>query len=300
MLLFDGKDVIYLNKKPVHESKPFNCDEQKLSFYMECLHRKIQKSGPPSIYHYHDNLELLYCIDGELEITLFSESVILKEGDFIFISQNTPHATTAHSNYNEHFCIKFSKQMLHIPSSRTIPPEEYFISLLNEYEFFSCDEKNKDYIYNLFLSSFENFSHDDYYKRLTLGANIMLLMSFVFQNSANKTAKPISEISKKFANVLEYINTNCSTITLEQAANFCSMSYSYFSRNFKSEFGISFTNYVTKKRIEKSLDFLSNSTLSLNDIALECGFSNLSHYIKCFSEEKGMTPRKFRSIVSRK
>ena len=288
-----------MDKKLVHENKAFNCDDQNLPFYMECLYRKIQKAGPPSIYHFHEKVELLYCEKGELEITLFSKTIVLKKGDFIFISPNTPHATTSGTDYNEHFCIKFDKQILHVPSSRSIPSENYFLSLLNEYEIFRCADR-KD-IYNLFLSSYENFSHDDYFKRLILRANIMQIMYFVFKNSSNILInQPIPKTSNNLLSILDHIDSNCATITLEEAAKYCSMSYSYFSRNFKAEFGISFSNFVLKKRVEKSLDFLSNSDMSLNDIALECGFSNLSHYIKCFNEEKGITPKKFRSITAKK
>lgn len=289
-----------MERKLVHEKEAFNCDQQQLPFYIDCLHRKIHKKGPPSIYHYHDKIELLYCLEGELEITLFSNSIILNKGDYIYIAQNTPHATISHSDYNEHICIKFANSILHVPASRSIPSEDYFVSLLNEYEIFRKSDENQKLIYDLFDSSIKNFSHDDYFKRLTLRANIMTIMSYIFKEALSGTDITNRQISNNFSSVFEYIDQNFATITLEEAAKYCTMSYSYFSRNFKSEFGISFSNYVIKKRIEKSLDYLSNSNMSLNDIALECGFSNLSHYIKCFNEEKGMTPKKFRSITAKK
>ena len=289
-----------MNRNLVNEKIAFNRKGEHIPFYMDCLHRKIHKKGPPSIYHYHDKIELLYCIKGELEIVLFSESIVLKEGDFICISKNTPHATMSFSDYNEHICIKFDNTILHVPSSKKIPSEEYYLSLLDTYELFCPTKDNHEYIQKLFTSCIENFSHDDYYKRLTLRATIMLIMSFIFKNSTNpKIQKPTTKIANNFSKVFEYIDSNYATITLEAAAEFCSMSYSYFSRTFKAETGISFSNYVIKKKVEKSLELLSNDDMSLNTIALECGFSNLSHYIKCFSEEKGITPKKFRSMASK-
>lgn len=125
-------------------------------------------------------------------------------------------------------------------------------------------------------------------------------MSYVFRNSSNPNIKNnTSKLSKDFAKVLKYIEENLATITLEAAAKHCSMSYSYFSRNFKAETGFSFSTFIIKKRVDKSLELLSKTNMSLTDIALECGFSNLSHYIKCFNEEKGITPKKFRLIASK-
>lgn len=290
-----------MERNLVHEKGAFNCPENNLPFYIDCLDRKIKKKAPASIYHYHDKIELLYCLEGELEITLFSKSIVLKPGDFIYLAQNTPHATTAYSDTNRHICIKFANQIIHVPSSRNIPSEEYFVSLLSDYEVFTSNDENREQIYNLFVSSYENFSHDDYFKRLTLCSNIMAIMAYIFKETTENSEKSVKKNTlNNFSTLFEYIDENFATITLEDAARYCAMSYSYFSRNFKSEFGISFTNFVTKKRVEKSLDYLSKSDMSLNDVALECGFSNLSHYIKCFNQEKGLTPKKFRSITAKR
>lgn len=282
----------------VNENKPFNQDNDNLSVFVDCIYRRISKKTPAAIYHYHKNIELLYCVEGELEVTLLSRSIILKEGDFIYLAPNTPHATYAHGETNEHICVKFLSSVIHVLSSRKIPPEDYFVSLTSDYELFRCNRADQDKIHDLFFSCIENFSHDDYFKRLLLCANIMQIMSYVFNHTVNRKKEETSKtISDTFLSVLDYIDKNYASVTLEDAANFCSLSYSYFSRTFKSIFNISFSNYVIKKRVEKSLALISDSNLSLNDIALECGFSNLSHFIKCFNEEKGMTPKKFRTIV---
>lgn len=290
-----------MNKNLIHEKEAFNYTEKQLPFYTDCLYRKIRKDGPPSIYHYHDKLELLYCVKGELKITLFSENIVLNEGDFIYISPNIPHATFSNTDYNEHICIKFANRIIHVPSSRHILSEEYYISLLKDYEYFNVKNESRKYIHELFFYAYKNFSHDDYFKRLALRANIMLIMSYIFKHSENfsiinTTPKSLND----FSGVFEYIDSNFATITLDEAAKYCSMSYSYFSRVFKVEAGISFSNYIIKKKINQSLELLSNTNMTLNDIALECGFSNLSHFIKCFNAEMGITPKKFRTISVKK
>ena len=287
-----------MEKNLVHENKSFNRPENDTPFYSECFHRKIYKNGPPSIFHFHDKVELLFCLEGELKVTMISKDIILKKGDLMFIAPNSPHATYAFSDYNEHYYIKFKNCMLHVPSSRTLPSEEYYISLLKDYEVFHCEDKDEEYIYDLFRLSILNFSHDNYFKRLILRANIMQIMSYIFEHSESvSTKEATSNTSNAFATILEFIENNCTTITLEEAAKHCAMSYSYFSRNFKSQFGFSFSNYVIKKRVDKSLELLSKPDVDLNNIALECGFSSLSHYIKCFKDAQGITPKKFRKIT---
>lgn len=288
-----------MEQNAINERKSFNRGANENPFYMECIYRKIRKDGSPPIYHYHKNIELLYCLQGELKVTVSAEIITLKTGDFICISPNTPHSTRASSDYNEHICIKFLSSMIHVPSSKKIPPEDYYISLISDYELFRCNENNKDYFNKLFLSCVDNYSHDDYFKRLTMLADIMLIMSYVFNNSiAGIRSQPKKNVSSVFLKALDYIDKNAATVTLEEVADYCSLSYSYFSRTFKQIFRISFSNYIIKKRIENSMKLMPNMSMSLNDIALECGFANLSHFIKCFSSEKGMTPKQFRAMVA--
>ncbi|MBO4693574.1 MAG: AraC family transcriptional regulator [Clostridia bacterium] len=290
-----------MNLDAINEKRTFHLTDEQVGVYMECLRYKMKKKAPISAYHYHDNIELLFCIEGEIVVTLPSERIILNAGDFIYLAPNTPHATSSISDTNEHICIKFLPEIISVPASRKIPPASHYILNLDDYKVFRVPDKDRNYISNLFVSSSVNYSHTDYFKRLIFRANIMLLMSYVFSNSITVESKSSQKnIPSVFLNVLKYIDENTATISLEEAADYCSLSYSYFSRTFKSIFKISFSNYVIKKRISNSLKLMQETNLSLNDIALECGFANLSHFIKCFSAEKGMTPKQFRAITTPK
>ncbi len=288
-------------QKPINEKKAFNYPkESDLPFYMHCLNRVIYNHGPAPIYHYHDKIELIYCAAGELEVHLFSEVVTLKPGDFIYIAPNIPHKIVAKSETNHHIVLQFLNQILHVPSSRNIPSVEYYLSLLDNFELFRCQKETDSQFSALFFDSLENYSHNDFAKRLALRANIMSIMSYIIKQRA---VVPASISNTKdadfFAKLEPYITEKCPTITLSEAAKYCTMNYSYFSRNFKSVFGVPFSSYVIKKRIEKSMDLLSSSSMTLDEIAIECGFSDLSYFIKCFKQERGITPKKFRTITKK-
>ncbi|MBO7519501.1 MAG: cupin domain-containing protein, partial [Clostridia bacterium] len=160
-----------MERKSVNEKIPFNKKPDDFSVYTDCIYRKISKKSPPAIYHFHEEIELLFCDEGELEVTLFSKSIILKPGDFLYLAPNTRHATTAHSDTNVHICIKFISAMIHVPSSRKIPSVDYYISLTPEYELFRGNSQSGKYIRDLFFSCIDNYSHDDYFKRLALRAS---------------------------------------------------------------------------------------------------------------------------------
>ncbi|WP_428070087.1 helix-turn-helix transcriptional regulator [Chryseobacterium gambrini] len=70
----------------------------------------------------------------------------------------------------------------------------------------------------------------------------------------------------------------------------------HLSRDFQKYFQCNLGEYVRKLKVEKSLKIL-NDFESLSEVALECGFSDQSHFIRCFKENIGITPLKYRKIL---
>lgn len=68
----------------------------------------------------------------------------------------------------------------------------------------------------------------------------------------------------------------------------------YLSHIFKSETGQSLINFIINERIAKSKQLLSDTDLSIRDIAIACGFQNISYFSRQFKKSVGMTPREFR------
>jgi AraC-like DNA-binding protein len=113
-------------------------------------------------------------------------------------------------------------------------------------------------------------------------------MQVLRQNAA--LSRPISEcINYIYAHIKE-------RITIEDLAGFTGNSPSYISRLFKSEMGISASDYIRKVKIDKAKNLLRFSDFSMVEIASYLSFSSQSHFIKLFSEETKMTPKKYRKM----
>lgn len=70
----------------------------------------------------------------------------------------------------------------------------------------------------------------------------------------------------------------------------------HLSRDFQKHFQCNLGEYVRKLKVEKSLAIL-NTYESLSEVALECGFSDQSHFIRCFKKNIGITPLKYKQIL---
>jgi len=92
-----------------------------------------------------------------------------------------------------------------------------------------------------------------------------------------------------------YINANyMRKIALTDVAKMVFLSDSYFSRIFKDEIKESFSNYLSRIRVEKSMALLLSGDMSLLDICSAVGFEDQSYYCKVFRKYTGVTPGKYR------
>ncbi len=101
--------------------------------------------------------------------------------------------------------------------------------------------------------------------------------------------------------VVDYIDNHlASEISLEQLATLVYLEPTYLSRLFKNETGMTYSDYITFKRMELSKKLLLETRMKINDIALKSGYSNPSYFNMKFKAYSGMTPKQYRMSRSLK
>jgi Response regulator containing CheY-like receiver domain and AraC-type DNA-binding domain len=68
----------------------------------------------------------------------------------------------------------------------------------------------------------------------------------------------------------------------------------YLSRLFRRETGMSLTDYIVERRMEKVKEALARTNVKISDIALSVGYANFSHFSKQFKRSTGLTPQEYR------
>jgi AraC-like DNA-binding protein len=124
-----------------------------------------------------------------------------------------------------------------------------------------------------------------------------LLFEINYQlESADKARIPMPlSIHHRRERVEAYIDRNLSKdISLADLAQTAGLSISAFLRNFRAYYGVTPHRYIIQRRILLARRLVSQSRLSMTEIALEAGFSNPSHFSTVFRHETGMTPVDYR------
>ncbi|HPS55166.1 MAG TPA: PocR ligand-binding domain-containing protein [Sedimentisphaerales bacterium] len=93
----------------------------------------------------------------------------------------------------------------------------------------------------------------------------------------------------------EFINTNFrDQITLDDIANQVYLSKPYFSRLFHKVEGITFTQYLQNIRLGESKKLLISTSRKIIDVAMDCGFNNISYFNELFLKTEKCSPKNFR------
>ncbi|MFB9078218.1 helix-turn-helix transcriptional regulator [Flavobacterium procerum] len=68
------------------------------------------------------------------------------------------------------------------------------------------------------------------------------------------------------------------------------------SKHFPKYFGCTLGEYMRRIKINRSLSLIQSSHSSLTEIALDCGFSDQSHFIRTFKNQTGFLPKHFQKL----
>ena len=101
--------------------------------------------------------------------------------------------------------------------------------------------------------------------------------------------------SKTIKKMIEWLEDNISNgPTLPQMASFVGYSEYYVSAKFHEFTGVTFKEYLAKRRLSTAAESLKSTDNRIIDIALDCGFSSSEAFSRAFGKEYGCSPKNYR------
>lgn len=85
-------------------------------------------------------------------------------------------------------------------------------------------------------------------------------------------------------------------LSIPQLAKAVHMNECYLKKGFKEMFGSSIFDYIQQERIKKAKQLLLNQKESINDIAIELGYSNTSNFTNAFKKNTGFAPSEWQRM----
>lgn len=283
--------------KIYHENKIHTPDDFPYNTYLCSIPLDFRSVN----LHWHDEVEIIVIKKGTGIVSVNLTSYFVNAGDIIFVLPGQLHSISQKdSEIMEYENILFKSALLKssgydLCNDKFIQP--FFSGNLN-----ICPVVNDQLAYYPPIAS--AITEIDYLCDLRPYAYQIAVKSHLFQilytlisNCGQNKTKPISQKSlKKIKAILSYIAENFQeNITIEDIANHCFYSKSYFMKFFKETMGVSFIQYLNDYRLEIAAELLTTTTDNILDIAFHTGFNNISYFNRCFKNKYGLSPGRYRS-----
>ncbi|QGQ95946.1 response regulator [Paenibacillus psychroresistens] len=95
--------------------------------------------------------------------------------------------------------------------------------------------------------------------------------------------------------IKRYLDSNLhAPISLQLIADRFYINPTYFSRRFKDNYGQSYSEYLTKLRLDKASEWLIGTNLKIQEIAELVGYEGAAYFSNVFKKERGFSPNEFR------
>lgn len=258
-----------------------------LGFYNQARDREDVCITP---LHYHNDLEFLLPITGTVKLLLDGEAILVRPGCLYAFHAGVPHAMYSGSSDTHYLCFVLPKELLRLSAENAVQQQliEPLYTGTLQLTFATQDAQ-------ILADAKEicTLCKDIQKNKHMLTAMAFHLLALYEHKGLIRQSDPPSP-SPVYA-AISFMEQHLSEhIDLQSIANAAGMSHKYFCTYFKKQSGSTPITYLTALRIRRACILLKEPALSVLQIAGDCGFENVSFFIKKFKAATGQTPGQFR------
>jgi len=254
----------------------------------------------PSMHHYHPEVEILLVVNGTGVRYVGNSIEPFAPGDLVMIGPNVPHEWCSDKNVgtgqSEAIYILFNTEIL--GSDFWNLPESKIILKIIQQSQRGIKLTGKTREEGALLMKTIDTSYG--FSRIILLMTILELIAF--GNEYQYLASPVIQSnindrdSIRLNKVYKYVIDNIhEKISLDKAAFIANLSTPAFCRYFKKRANKTFMKFLNEIRIGQACRLLVNENNSVSEICFNCGFNNISYFIRQFKKITGYTPLGYRN-----
>ncbi len=250
--------------------------------------------------HFHNLMEIGYCVSGDGNI-VFGENVVpYDEGMLTVIPPNYPHTTNSRIHTKSHWEYLFvnPEELL----SEFYPDNPLFakkiLDRINKKEQYYLKGENEQLVMIVRMIMDECRNRKSYSGEYIRGLLLTMLMGIARADkdivSQQEHYQPHGGIYQ-ISSALEYIS-KCymENIKMETLAESCNLSETHFRRLFAENMNMTPSEYINLVRIQQACELMKKTRCSMEDVAARVGYTTISTFNRNFRKIIGTSPYQFK------
>ena len=242
--------------------------------------------------HWHKSAELLFCVEGQLFVWLSGKKIILNPGDAVFINSNMIHSS---QSPDKNIIIVLQAPL---PFMESISNGKYHEEVIIE-----INKNLSNGEIEAILEKILDESSDDWVRSIEHLSSIYYLFFLLFRDFSVTTNKENLILTERYldrlAKITSYIKeVHTGECNLTQVADEFGFNPSYMARFFKKYMGMTFKEYLNMLRLNSAYKLLMRTDKTIEEIALESGFSNSKSFSSSFKKMYELTPFHYKKSIN--
>lgn len=240
--------------------------------------------------HWHRSAEILYVRRGQLNIYLNKKTYKLKQNDFMYINSKEVHSTQSPID-NDVIVLQIPGDFLEKYSN-----EDHLVIKCNTIDIKDNSKLDeiKKIIYQMYLFS-EKKDKAFHLKIYSFLFDLGYILVKYFQMETKEIDIYSNKYLDRLSEICNYMKENFrENITLNSVANQFGYSPQYLSRMFQKYTNSTFLSYLNAIRLDFAYKQITQTDLSILEIAENNGFANVKSLNKLFKDTYGITPSNYR------
>lgn len=251
-------------------------------------------------WHWHEEMEIVYIADGQMEVKIPSQSFLLQKGDCVVINSNVLHYGAAATECELHSLV-YSPALI-TGNEDLVFAKKYMQPLLTCSNFcgYFIKAGDKENVAQWFNTAFEALANDSFGFEFIVREKLSRICLFLYQEldlQPDMQDVSLNQDNFRIRKMLAFIHKNfAEDISVPEIAGIVDISERECLRCFQKTIQISPIQYLLKYRIMQGAGMLSgNPAESISEIALSCGFDSPSNFSRTFKRFYNCTPREYRA-----
>lgn len=247
--------------------------------------------------HWHDEFEIIYIKQGHLKISIDEQLYYAVPGSVYFVNPKELHLMESEESNVAYYTLLFPLEFISFQSDDLL--ETTFLHLLRngtlQFSHEIHDQSKSRQTAAILEQIISLHPCMDITSQLQIRCMLLQLL-VVLLDKKDFFHKIDQGAPTTFQReLLIFINEHYTEpLSLAVLADHFHLSEKYISRYFKEHFHISLIQYLNHQRLVQSKKLLETTELPVTEIALCCGFNNISYFIRTFKKAYGLSPLRYR------